>query len=200
MASLPCPALPHVTCLTLQVALAVLCMRTTRARQTSTILRSQRGTLAPCSPLKCSFMMSTVMADDNESRKMVAPKNWPVVERETMVGCSSFTLWQHLKRNQNDNADVNDEWKWRGTSVVFTPVRHVLLTGWWLCMFVNFPSDKTFTFKLIATCRDSFCYCHSSHLHWNVWKYSKTNSMFSIFLSHSHLSFPFALCTSGISA
>ena len=49
--------------------------RTSLARCTSTRRRSQLGTLAPCSPLKCIFMTSTVSDVDTDSRKMVIPKN-----------------------------------------------------------------------------------------------------------------------------
>ena len=60
---------------TLQVSAAVLCIRTTLAKQTKTTLRSHLGTFPPCSPLKCTRMMRTVIADDNDNRNIVAPKN-----------------------------------------------------------------------------------------------------------------------------
>ena len=60
----------------------------------------------------------------------------------------------------------------------------------------DFLSDKTFTIGRITSCSDSFCRHRSSHSHSQEWKHSYTNSMWLIFLSHSHSSFPFALRTS----
>ena len=73
-------------------------------------------------------------------------------------------------------------------------------TLWQPCVWRDFWSDKTFAFGPIATCSDSFCRRCTSQLHLHKWKHSYTNSMFSIFLSHSHSSFAFALRTSGILA
>ena len=69
---------------------------------------------------------------------------------------------------------------------------HVMcITLWRLCVFINSPSDKTFAFRLIATCIDSFWHRHSFHLHSDISKHSYTNSMFSslfchIRICHSH--------------
>ena len=61
----------------MQVSAADLCIRTTRAKQTRTTFLSHLGTLPPCSPLKCTLIINTVIAEDRDSRKIVAPKNCP---------------------------------------------------------------------------------------------------------------------------
>ena len=105
-----------------------------------------------------------------------------------------------LVRNLNAN-DKCKRWMWIGGQVKFSPCMVCVIL---LCSGSvyegDFPSNKTFAFGPITTCSNWFSHHHSSHSLTGVWKHSYTNSMFTIFLSHSHSSFTFALCMNGISA
>ena len=80
------------------------------------------------------------------------------------------------------------------------PLREACVTLQWPCVWRDCWSDNLFAFGLIAHEGFSFCRRCTSHSHSHKWKHSYTNSMFSIFLSHLHSSFAFALRTSEILA
>ena len=63
-----------------------------------------------------------------------------------------------------------------------------------LCVWEDFPANKTFAFRPIATCSNSFCHCRSSHYHLDVLRHSYTGILILWFFKNFFIAFAFFIC------